>query len=128
MWAVGCNPGESRSKRIDDPASFGRVSRLLRQAKDDGLPIEPRIERLRFEDGAKDLINDYTINGKKSLDEAVRRVAKHLKPFFGGRRLTRITTADVRSFITERQKVTIVTGKGESRRERPVSNAESIAS
>lgn len=110
-----------RSEKRED------AERLLRkrlQAKDDGVPMDPQIGKLRFDDGAKDVINDYAINGKKSGDEVRRRIEKHLKPFFGGRRLSSITTADVRTFINERQQAIIVTGKGEHRRERNVSNAE----
>ena len=40
-----------------------------------------RVERIRFDELADDLINDYKVNGKKSTDRAERSV-KHLKAFF----------------------------------------------
>jgi hypothetical protein len=43
------------------------------------------------------VLNDYRVNGKKSYDEVDRRITKHLTPYFGGRRMTSVTTADVRS-------------------------------
>jgi hypothetical protein len=42
---------------------------LLRTREGDiakGAPISPKIGRLRFEDAAKDILNDYTTNGKRS--------------------------------------------------------------
>ena len=51
-----------------------------------------------------DLINDYEINGKRSLGHAKRRVKKHLKPFFTGRFVSAITTVEVRKFVASRQR------------------------
>ena len=68
-----------------------------------GVPITPRVARLRFEEAATDLLNDYRTNGKRSLGHVERRVTLHLKPFFGARRMSAITTADVRAFVARRQ-------------------------
>ena len=68
-----------------------------------GLPVTPKIGRLRFEEAAADVLNDYRTNGKRSLDEVERRITKHLAPFLGGRRLAALTTADVRAYIAKRQ-------------------------
>ena len=84
--------------------------RLLRLREGDierGIPITPRVGRLRFEEAAKDLLNDCRVNGRRSLVVAERRIKKHLVPFFCGRRMAVITTADVRSFIAKRQADTI---------------------
>ena len=59
--------------------------------------------RLRFEEAAADVVNGYKTNGKGSIDEVERRIAKHLAPFFGGRRMAAITTADVRTYVVQRQ-------------------------
>jgi integrase len=61
-----------------------------------------RPERVKFEDLAKDLVNDYRINGKRSLDKAQRSV-RHLQSFFGGMRAMDITTDKVRTYIGDRQ-------------------------
>lgn len=79
---------------------------LLKRREGDianGVPVSPKIGRLKFDDAAKDLLNDYKVNGKKTHDDVKRRIDLHLEPFFRGRRLTTITTADVRAFVAQRQ-------------------------
>lgn len=91
---------------------------LLRLREGDvakGAPVSARIGRLRFEEAAADVVNDYRVNGKRSLEVLQRRIAKHLTPFFGGRRMTAITTADVRAYVTERQAATTITTRGYAR-------------
>jgi integrase len=61
-----------------------------------------RPEKVRFEELAEDFLNDYRINGKRSLDKAQRSV-KHLQGFFGGMRAIDITTDKVRAYIKVRQ-------------------------
>jgi integrase len=68
-----------------------------------GYPVTPKIGRLRFDEAAEDVLNDYRVNGKRSLDDVQRRFTLHLTPFFGGRRLSTLTTADVRTYIAQRQ-------------------------
>jgi integrase len=78
---------------------------LLRDREGDiskGVPITAKSTRLTFDDAVKDVINDYTINGKKSKDTVERRSTLHLTPVFGGRTLASITTADVRAFAAKR--------------------------
>jgi integrase len=68
-----------------------------------GVPVSAAVGRLRFEEAAQDVVNDYRTNGKRSLAHAQRRITLHLAPFFGGRRMTTLSTADVRAFIAQRQ-------------------------
>ncbi len=68
-----------------------------------GVPVTAQTGRVRFEELAQDVLNDYRVNGKRSLDHAERRITKHLKPFFEGRRAAEISTDVVRQFILERQ-------------------------
>ncbi len=80
--------------------------RMLRAREGDverGIPIVPKMGRITFEDAADDLVNDYTINRKKTLAHAKRRIKLHLDPVFRGRRLIGITSADVRAFAAARQ-------------------------
>ncbi len=91
----------SGSKRHEDAKS------LLRIREGDiehGLPITPRVGRMRFEEAADDLLTDYRVNGRKTVDDVERHIEKRLKPFFRQRRLTRITTADVRRYASGRQR------------------------
>jgi hypothetical protein len=74
-----------------------------------GVPVTPQIGRFRFDEAARDMINDYSNNRKRSLETVQRRITKHLTPFFGGRRMSAITTSDVRAYIAQRQSATTVT-------------------
>ena len=65
----------------------------------------------RFDEGAKDVLNDCRTNRKRSLDDVERRIELHLKPFFGNRKMASITTADIREYIDSRQKETSVLRK-----------------
>lgn len=67
-----------------------------------GVPVSPKIGNLRFDDAVADVLNDYTVNGRKTHDHAKRRINLHLSPAFRGRRMTDITTADIRTFTKDR--------------------------
>ena len=67
-----------------------------------------KIGRIRFDEAASDVLTDYRTNGKRSLDDVERRIEKHLRPYFGNRRMASITTADIRQYIDTRQKATTV--------------------
>lgn len=80
--------------------------RMLRAREGDvehGIPVNPKMDLITFEDAAKDLINDYKTNGKKSLDDVETRVELHLEPYFKGKRLISIAPAMIRGYIVERQ-------------------------
>jgi integrase len=62
--------------------------------------------RLRFEEAAADLLNDYQANGKKTYADVKRRIDKHLAAYFAGRRMTAISTAEIRAYVTQRQQTT----------------------
>ena len=68
----------------------------------DGRPVSPKAGRLRFEDAAADLVTEYTVNGRRTLKHLQRRFRLHLTPWFGGRRLVDLSTADVRAFTAAR--------------------------
>jgi len=67
-----------------------------------GLPVNPKLNRIRFDEAAEDLKTEYAVNGRRSADELERRIRLHLLPYFGGRRLAMISTADVNAFILKR--------------------------
>jgi len=87
-----------------------------------GLPVNPKLNRIRFDEAADDLKTEYAVNGRRSSDELERRIRLHLLPHFGGRRLASITTADVNAFILKRQKDVMLVGEGDQ--ERKYSNGE----
>src|SRR5688572_1475043 len=89
-----------------------------------GLPVNPKLNRIRFDETADDLKTEYAVNGRRSADELERRIRLHLLPYFGGKRLASITTADVNAFILKRQKDVMVVGEDNEREERRYSNGE----
>src|SRR5207244_4058659 len=58
--------------------------------------------RFKFADAAKDIEDEYTVNARRSVGELKRRIKLHLEPAFRGRRMSSITTADVRAFTRVR--------------------------
>ncbi|CAG1066003.1 hypothetical protein BAC1_01600 [uncultured bacterium] len=61
-----------------------------------------RVERIFFDELAEDLLNDYRMNGKKSLDRAELSI-KTLKKVFDGTRVAELTSNKINLFIRKRQ-------------------------
>jgi len=61
-----------------------------------------KVERILFDELAEDLLNDYRINSKKSLDRTALSI-KHLKEHFSGIKVANITTNFVQAYIIKRQ-------------------------
>jgi hypothetical protein len=84
-----------------------RVAQDLLKARERDVipdrPVSAPSGLIRFEDAAMALVADYRLNAKRSLRTLSLRINKHLRPFFGAHRLTEITPALVRDFITRRQ-------------------------
>lgn len=68
----------------------------------DGKFYGLKIERITFDELAEDLLNDYRINARKSLDR-VELSVKHLKKFFGGTKAANITSGEIQRYILKRQ-------------------------
>jgi integrase len=62
----------------------------------------PRVEQTTFDQAAENLIDSYTNQGMKSTDDLERRIVKHLKPFFGGRRLISVDAASTVAYTKDR--------------------------
>lgn len=105
IWWVRYYRNGKRYEESSGSAKKGVAIDLLKTREGDGPGgrVTPKIGRLRFEDAAADMLNDYRTNGKRSLDEVERRIRLHLEPWFGGRRLATITPVDVRAYIAKRQ-------------------------
>ena len=65
--------------------------------------IEPRAERILVEELAQDMLRDYEINGRKSLDDAKTRWEKHLQPVFGQLRAANVNNDDLAGYVSGRQ-------------------------
>jgi hypothetical protein len=93
-----------------------------------GLPVNPKLNRIRLDEAAQDLKTEYAVNGRRSADELERRIRLYLLPYFGGRRLASITTADVNAFILKRQQDVMIVGRTTSDGNGGTRTAKSIAS
>jgi integrase len=69
-----------------------------------GVPTEAKVGKIKFDAAADDLLVDYANNGYDSADDAEGRIRNHLTPFFGGRKLSAITTPIVNAYIQRRRK------------------------
>lgn len=96
-------------RRLETTKSTDRneAERQLRKrlsAKDAGMSPDAAMGKLTLKEATDDLLNDYKVNGRRSLPEVRRKVELHLLPHFGERRrMTSITTADIRTFTAARQ-------------------------
>ena len=80
--------------------------RLLKRREGDvarGVPITPKVGRIKFEKLAADVVNDYKINGKRSLRDLEARLRLHVLPYFGHQRAANIGTVQIRKYIVKRQ-------------------------
>jgi integrase len=50
------------------------------------------------------VLDDYRVNRRRSLVDVQRHLRLHLAPFFGRRRMVDITPADIRGYVTRRQR------------------------
>jgi integrase len=95
-------------RRLEESAQtdkYETARELLRDreaAISKGVTVTPATTRLSFDDAVKDVQADYTVNGNKSKDDLDRRITKHLIPYFGGRRLSSLSIADLRAFAAKR--------------------------
>src|SRR5215212_2220754 len=106
IWWIRYYRNGRRYEESSGSEKKGAARDLLKIREGDGargVPVTPKIGRLRFDEAAADVVNDYRVNGKRSLPHVERRIEKHLAPFFGGRRMSTITTADVRTYVAQRQ-------------------------
>jgi len=68
-----------------------------------GVPVDPKVGRITFDEAATDLVNDYQANDRRTVDDVKRRIDKHLRPFFQNRKLAWITTSDIRAYVAKRR-------------------------
>lgn len=61
-----------------------------------------RAEKIVFDELAEDMLNDYRMNGKKSISRAQDSL-KRLTPFFIGIKASNITTDRIQAYVIERQ-------------------------
>jgi integrase len=65
--------------------------------------IEPRAERTLVSELAQDMLREYKINARKSLDAAKTRWEKHLAKSFGELRAVNVNSDDLTRYVAQRQ-------------------------
>jgi integrase len=68
-----------------------------------GTFLGPKLEKVRIAELADDLVREYRINGRKSIDDLEARWKLHLEPFFGALRAIDVTSQLVARYIDARQ-------------------------
>jgi integrase len=100
-------PGRTGRARESTGTTKETVARrILRSREGDvehGIPVTPKMGRITFDDAADDLLNDYKVNGRKTVKDAQRRIELHLAPVFRGKLLIGITTDKIRAYVVARQ-------------------------
>jgi integrase len=87
-------------------SNLGKAQQFLRKLlkdKDDGQNTTLNGARLRISDGLARVVTDYRNNDRQSVGNVVRRIEKHLTPFFGNRRMVTIGERDIEDYKAERR-------------------------
>jgi integrase len=75
----------------------------IEAARGRGEQVSSQVGRLTFDDAMKAVEDDYSMNGRSTLDDVQRQIRLHLKPYFDGRRMTNITTDVITAYVVARQ-------------------------
>lgn len=105
IWWIKFYRAGKPYRRTSRSTRKGDARRLLAQmegkiAVGEFNPV--RADKVFFEDLAKDFLNDYRANGRRTLRQAGYKV-KILAGFFGGKRAQEIMTADIQKYTVQRQ-------------------------
>lgn len=96
------------SFKTEDEAQRELARRLAEVAA--GVPVSSKPNTVLFGELLVDVVNDYTINKYKSLDDLEARIRLHIEPVFGRRKAAQITTSQLNAYIVQRQKEGASTG------------------
>jgi hypothetical protein len=104
-WWVQYFVKGARFRESSNSRSRRDAEALLRhrlEAAAQGKPVGPNADNTSFEDLAEILINDYQVNGRRSV-ERVEDAIKHLRGFFVKADACQITDDSVLSYVRRRQ-------------------------
>ena len=68
-----------------------------------GVPLTQKTNTAKMNELFQDVVNDWKINKRRSVDGLERRLKLHILPFFYGKRASFISAADIRHFTLLRQ-------------------------
>jgi integrase len=105
-WWVQYSIRGKRFRESSGSSNQADAVKLLKRrigAAAQGRPVGPNVERTTFEDLARILLDDYTANGRRSL-ERVEDAIGHLRGFLGDAFALDITSDRISKYVTWRQK------------------------
>src|SRR3989304_8312531 len=106
VWWMSIAHNGRQIRRSCETASKKLAEEILCKEKTqvvEGKFFEVEAKETTFEELSQEVILDYQVNGKKSLDR-IGRNFKHLEKTFKGMRVAEITTTLIQSHIVKRQK------------------------
>ncbi len=91
------------SARTKKKSEAERLLKLREGAIARGELVSPAMARVTVDQALARVEADYQLKGQRSLADTKRRIKKHLLPFFGGRRLSSITSDDIAAYQMHRR-------------------------
>jgi len=89
------------TSKVQAAARFLR-RRIAEAAGDNFIP--PQTARIKIDELAEDVLRDYRLSERKSLNDATSRWLLHLKPFFGHLRALGVTSTLIQVYVDARLK------------------------
>jgi len=104
-WRIAYHDGDGIRHFETHPTEEDARRELARRLADvaGGIPVSSKPNVVTFRELACDVINDYKVNGYKSLDDMEARFRLHIDPAFGSKRAAGITTAQLNAYIVRRR-------------------------
>jgi len=123
IWTIQYQDASARTHIESSKTSDKKKAQHLLRLREGAVARRERVivENLTFHDAATMVVTDFEVNEKKSLTD-VRGRLKHLTAFFGGMKLSQITTAAVKAYIRGRRSEERIVS-----RERTILNADGMA-
>jgi hypothetical protein len=100
-WYRNGRPVRETTGSTKESAAKDLLNRRL-GAIAEGRPISLRAEKVRVGELLDDLLTEYRVNGRASLDR-MEELVGHLRPVFGDARAAMVKTPEIRTYIDARQ-------------------------
>jgi hypothetical protein len=107
VWWVKYYKNGSPVRESSGCTSKNKANRLLQsrlRAVASGEPFRVGMEKIKVVELAHDFLQDYRINGLKSLPDAQMRWTLHLHDWFGHLKAAHLGTDTIKDYIEKRQK------------------------
>jgi hypothetical protein len=104
IWTIQYQDASGLNQTESSKTSDKKKAQHLLRLREGAVARRERIvvENLTVADAAKLVEADYQVNERKSLTDALGRI-KHLVAYFGGMKLSLVTTATIKAYIKHRR-------------------------